>query len=242
MSFWNRILNFFRDENQPIDFLQLKIRYHFSNQSLAKDAITHKSVRKQNRQNTYERLEYLGDAVVQLLVSEYLYKKFPRATEGELTKFRSRLVNRKHLATIATKNGFKQFLISRNSNNEPALLSELFESIAGAIFLDGGLSEAKKYIDRFLLKDKESLRAIAEDRNYKGQIVEYCQKVGFPLPEFRVTSVEGPSHEQRFLVSVVINRKTVGTGEGNSKKSASQRAAKKSLAQIEEQLPNSLIT
>ncbi len=234
MSFWHRIVNFFHDEKQPIDLLQSKIRYHFSDPSLAKDAITHKSVRKQKKnQNTYERLEFLGDAVVQLLVSEYLYKKFPNATEGELTKFRSRLVNGKHLATIAIKNGFQQFLISRNSNSEPTLLSELFESIAGAIYLDGGLSQANKYIHHFLLRDLESLRAIAEDKNYKGQLVEYCQKFDLSLPEFRVTSVEGPAYEQRFLVSVVIGGKTIGTGEGNSKKSASQKAAKKSLAQIE---------
>ncbi len=218
--------------------------YRFQDPDLLNQAFIHASAinpETQTRDDSYERLEFLGDAVLQLVVRRFLFFKFPDYSEGKLTQMRSKLVNRTTLAKVSTKLGFGELLIlgrggeKDNLRTLHSVLSDLYESFAGALYLDGGFQEASRFINQTLLVDHHKYIPAQDTQNYKGRLYEYCQKNGLEEPVFRVMNENGPEHGKDFEISVLINGEAYGTGLGKNKKTAAQEAARFALGRIKEE-------
>jgi len=209
--------------------IEKKIKYTFKNRALLQTALTHRSAAK-SQNESYERLEFLGDAILDLVISDHLYQKHPEKSEGQLTQMRSMLVNAKTLHEVAKSIHLQQDLNvdrSINLDNSPTqknLLSCALEAIIGAIYLDRGMRYAEIFIKRFIISNKEH-EAIPSEYNYKGQLLEYCQKHSIDPPEFRTESVDGPDHARHYTIVVYINDVLYGTGTGTTKRVAEQQAA-----------------
>ena len=213
--------------------------YRFHDPYLLKQALTHKSITEKNYMS-YERLEFLGDAVLELVVSEYLYNKFPKKSEGFLTKTRSSLVNAKTLFELAANLNIHEYCIVdkglelSNTPNQTKLLSNFVEAIIGAIYLDRGYLQARHFIKKWII-DKNDINAI-KLFNYKGQLIEYCQKNRYKLPRFSVRSVTGPDHERNYTINVLINDEVLGAGNARTKLGAEQVAAETALKELQKQV------
>ncbi|MCK4641689.1 MAG: ribonuclease III [Candidatus Marinimicrobia bacterium] len=211
--------------------IEKKIGYLFKHPDLLSTALTHRSAAL-SQSESYERLEFLGDAVLDMVVSDYLYKKYPHKPEGELTMLRSILVNGKTLYEVASSINLQddinvdKSLDLQCSSTLQNLLSSTLESIVGAIYLDRGLKEAGKFIKRFIITRKEKA-AMISDYNYKGQLLEYCQKTGCQLPVFKTENIEGPDHARQYTIAVFIDNQLLGKGIGATKRDAEQQAAEK---------------
>jgi len=185
-----------------------------------------------------ERMEFLGDSVLSLVVAEYLFQNFPDEDEGFLTKVRAKLVNRIALSDAAEEIGLEKFiLINQNLTNTFArasktVLSDAFEALIGAIYLDHGLEISKTFISNYLIypviKDGDYLK----DENYKSQLLEYAQANKLDNPNYIVIKEDGPQHDRIFTVQVNIGENFQGTGQGKNKKTAEQNAAKSALQLI----------
>lgn len=182
-----------------------------------------------------ERLEFLGDAVLQLIVSEYLYKTYPAEPEGNLTNFRASIVNAKTLSEVSAEIGLGRFLkLSRGEEvsggrDRPYLLANTFESLLGVIYLDLGLESARQFIHRYLIP---MLPAIIEQelyKDYKSKLQEVSQERLSVTPNYKVIREVGPDHSKHFTVGVYLGDKEVGRGDGSSKQIAEQSAAKQAL-------------
>ena len=225
-----RILN-----NHTPSQLELKMGYKFINPDLLKQALTHKSITEKNYLS-YERLEFLGDAVLQLAVSEYLYSSFPKKSEGFLTKSRSSLVNANTLFQLGSMLRIHEFCIVDKGlevSNTPAqakLLSNFVEAIIGAIYLDRGYDNAVHFIEKWIIK-KNDIAAIMQF-NYKGQLIEYCQRYKKKLPQFIVQEVNGPDHQRKYTIDVVIDDIVMGRGNSRTKLGAEQEAAEIALKKM----------
>lgn len=207
------------------------IEYQFQNPDLLKQAFTHSSYaneRKINRIDDYERLEFLGDAVLEMVTSHSLLQRFPQKQEGELSKLRSSLVCEYCLAQCARDLDFPKFVLlskgERQSGgaNRDSLLCDLFESVLGAIYLDGGLKPATEYVEKFLLSDMENKRLFYDA---KTNLQEYIQKYDLGELQYVLVDEQGPDHNKHFFVQVVINNEILGTGDGQNHKNAEQKAA-----------------
>lgn len=210
--------------------------YKFHKTHLLKQALTHKSITEKNYMS-YERLEFLGDAVLELVVSEYLYKKFPKKSEGFLTKSRSSLVNANTLYQLAVTLNISEFCIVDKGlelSNNPAqtkLLSNFVEAIIGAIYLDRGYKKAEHFIKKWIIT-KNDVTAIKQF-NYKGQLIEHCQKQKKKLPRFVVKEVSGPDHDRNYVIEVVIDDMVMGAGNARTKLGAEQEAAEIALKKMQ---------
>jgi len=231
-----------------VDYTELEERlgYKFRNKELLKRALTHRSFSfekpKENVSGNgliyghYERLEFLGDAVVDLVIGHLLMERFPDALEGELSKLRASLVNIRQLSGLAKKLGIGEWLklgkgeeVS-GGRNKPSILSDSYEAICGAVYLDGGFESVFRMIkghfqDLFL---RVSLDLMEPD--YKTQLQERVQAWNKKPPRYRMIASYGPDHAKSFEVEVLINQKPLAKGAGRSKKEAEQDAAKKALA------------
>lgn len=197
---------------------------------------------------SYERLEFLGDAVIELAVSDYLVTHFPHASEGELTHWRAASVRAHALAEAAARLDLPRFAVLGRSEEATGgrrrrkLLTDLFESFVGAIYLDRGWESARRFVQREL---GETIVAAASrpPANARGQLQEILQQHGSVPIEYVVVAEEGPAHRRRFTVEVRVAGRVLGRGEGGSKKEASQRAAAEALRAIESspRLPISFI-
>jgi ribonuclease-3 len=187
-----------------------------------------------------ERLEFLGDAVLNFIVAEYLFKIYPEMEEGDLTKLRSRLVNRRILAQRARDINISEFLLLSSSaaqsieGGSESILSDAFEALVGAIYLDGGMSEADKFVHRALLSNKAVMASVVMDDNYKSALLEYTQGRGMAVPRYATVREEGPDHDRRFTVEVLLGAERYGLGTGKSKKEAEQAAASQALERIQQ--------
>ncbi|MBI5463528.1 MAG: ribonuclease III [Ignavibacteriales bacterium] len=185
-----------------------------------------------------ERLEFLGDAVLNAVVAEDLYKKHPLEEEGVLTKLRARLVNRKTLAIRARDMNLTDFLLLSTSaaqsidSGSESILADAFEAILGATYLDGGAEAAKRFVRIHLLDHPEAMATALTDDNYKSALLEYSQGNALGIPKYAVVKEEGPEHDRRFTVEVAIGKKPLGIGSGRSKKDAEQSAAAQALDYI----------
>lgn len=221
------LLNFWKKPS-PIE---RKIEYKFRSKSLLFTALTHKSVKPSPKEN-YERLEFLGDAVIDHVVSEWLFDKYPHADEGELTLKRAAFVKKAFLARMGKNlNLLKYSIVStsldtRNKKVARNLLGNIYESLVGAIFLDGGMDPAEKFLHKFLLKYED--QAVIND-NFKGRLIEFCQERGDKPPRFKVKKVTGPDHNKTFSIEVNMNGNLTFEGKGKSKKEGEQNASKMAL-------------
>ncbi len=231
----------------PIDPIQLgvleaKIGYSFRDRNLLVNALLHRShihVTGQDREQSNERLEFLGDAVLGLVVNERLFQQFPERSEGDLTKMKSLLVCGVRLSEVAVN--FDLGVHIRMSRSEAAtggrhrssILADTTEALIGAVYLDGGLSSATAMIDRVVLSGSDKILAKRSLRNYKSRLQEMIQARFKTPPRYKVMEVSGPDHDRLFKVSVNIQGIAMGEGEGRNKKAAEQNAAKEALKRIE---------
>jgi ribonuclease-3 len=185
-----------------------------------------------------ERLEFLGDAVLNSVVADFLYSNHPSMEEGDLTKVRSRLVNRKALAQRAKELRISEFLLLSSSavqsvgSGSDSILADAFEAIIGALYLDGGLKAAQAFVTRTLLSDTGVLTSAMTDDNYKSALLEYAQGHSLGVPRYAIVREDGPDHDRRFTVEVFLGPDSLGSGTGRSKKDAEQSAAAQALERI----------
>jgi len=182
-----------------------------------------------------ERLEYLGDAILDAVISDYLFNHYPHEKEGFLTKTRSKIVNREHLNTIALKIGLNTFLASENNQNDPAknLMGGAFEALIGAIYLDRGYKKTQRFLIRKIVKTYINLSEIEKtETDYKSAIIEWAQK---NKKEFVFHTLQNPHIQNKsipFVSELFIDNQVAGTGEGSSKKEAEQNAAEIALQNL----------
>lgn len=188
---------------------------------------------------SYERLEFLGDAVLELLVSDYLYTRYPSKSEGSLTQLRAQLVREPSLAHLARKLEFSRYLrLSRGEEasggrQRDSLLADCFEAVLGAIYLDQGLEVARNYIERVMLADHQSLLNWV-NQDYKTQLQERLQTQGPVRISYKLVKETGPDHQRQFQVALQVNGQELSRGQGTSKKRAEMAAAEAALSQMED--------
>ena len=216
--------------------LETALGYRFSNITLLQNALTHSSYaneRWHNRLLSNERLEFLGDSVLGMLVAEYLYRSFPDRTEGELTRMRADMVCEKTLADVANAIGLGDHLLLGHGEDRlggrtrDSILADAVESIIAASFLDGGLSAALGIVRRFILV-KVPVKKL-HNVDYKTLLQELVQQKKNQVLSYELTAETGPDHDKRFDVEVSLNGRVVGTGFGTSKKRAEQDAARAAI-------------
>ncbi len=226
----------------PKKFAELEklVGFTIKNRSYFIQALMHRSFLEQNTEYdvSNERLEFLGDSVLSLVVAEYLFESFPEKDEGFLTKVRAKLVNRIALADAAEQINLIDFLlISKNlsntfKNGSKTVLSDALEALIGAVYLDNGLSAARSFIQRVLIEPNSKDGVYLIDENFKSQLLEYAQANKLDNPVYAVIKEEGPQHNRLFTIKVSIGPREFGRGKGKNKKSAEQSAAHEALKAI----------
>lgn len=209
----------------------------FKNKDLLKQALTHRSWINENNQNlgTNERLEFLGDAILEFIVSKDIYERFPDKEEGYLTSLRANLVNTKNLADSAKKIRIgKEIYLSKGEEDgggreNPSLLADTLEAIIGGLYLDQGLDAAEKFIRDNVLIDVEK-KALTSLKDPKSLLQEKVQALGLPAPKYQVFEEIGPAHNREFTIEVIIDNKKISKGLGKSKSEGEQDAAIKALS------------
>ena len=223
--------------------LQSSIHYFFKNPSLLATALIHRSYahsEDSDKSVSNERLEFLGDAVLNLVVSEHLYRVFPTKQEGELTQIKSLIVSRPVIAEKARELQLGRYLMlspgeeQTGGRSRISILSDGFEALLGAMYLDGGKKVATDFLRNHLLHDINRIISDEEYSNYKSLLLEYCQGIGKGQPIYTVSHETGPDHEKEFTVVVQIEGKIQGSGVGRNKREAEQRAAKEAFEKIQE--------
>ena len=234
MKLFVKLKQYFLDKSDSVSILEKKINYIFHNKEYLNQAFTHKSLNTEPRKN-YERLEFLGDAVIDIIVSRELMRDFPEGDEGLLTQRRAALVQKPYLASIGHLLDLMDYLmIEKSVNLEIEKIAEkqqanLFEALIGAIYLDGGIEPCRKLI----LETVWTYRHEAwKTTNYKGKLIEYCHSKNIENPLFLVKDISGPDHQRTFEIQVKIGMKKFSSGMGTSKKTAEQTAAKLALEEM----------
>ncbi len=213
--------------------LQKKIHYTFKDEKLLIEALTHKSY-KQPYNN--ERLEFLGDAVLDLVVGEYLYKSYPGSDEGSLSKIRASLVNEEGFTLLAKEINLGEYLllsnaeINNNGRQKPSLLSNAFEALMGAVYLEAGLDEVRRIALELIGHVYKNRDLTQLSKDYKTSLQEITQARFGVTPEYRLVKATGPDHLKNFEIALYINGKHYATAQGKSKKSAQQEAALQTIA------------
>ena len=215
-----------------------RIGVYFKNKGLLQTAFTHRSFLNENRKGTTEhneRLEFLGDAVLELIATHFLYNKYPDKTEGDLTSYRSALVNAVTLSEVAGKLGMNEFLLlSRGEAKDMGrarqyILANTMEAFIGALFLDQGYEVTDIFIRKYILSLIDDIVAKKSWLDAKSFFQEKAQEVDGITPSYTVLKETGPDHDKHFTVAVEIGREKIATGEGKSKQEAEQDAARKGL-------------
>lgn len=220
-----------------LDRCQEVLQYTFRDTSLLALSLTHASV-ADNRLASNERLEFLGDAVLAIIVIEALYERFPDYLEGELTKIKSMIVSRRTCARLAEESGLPEFLLLGkgiiSQNKVPmSCNAAVLESVIGAIYIDGGKEAAEAFVLRLIEPLIENADAKKHHGNYKSMLQQYAQRSMDTTPVYEVLDEKGPDHSKCFEVSVVIGQQRFGSAWGNSKKEAEQSAAKQALQELQ---------
>jgi ribonuclease III len=211
----------------------------FHNRKLFQQAFTHTSFTHEKKATGVhpdnERLEFLGDAVLELAVSEYLFQRYPKMSEGDLTRTRARVVCEASLASFAKELGFGEHVRlgkgeeMTGGRSRPSLLADVFEAFIGALFLDSGLEQVKKFLERVVFP-KVNSDWLKNMLDAKSQLQEVVQQGRLGTLEYRIVETRGPAHDRHFVVEVCLDQKPIGKGTGRSKKEAEQRAASEALA------------
>lgn len=222
--------------------LQEKIGIQFSNETLLMKAFTHSSYVNEHRKKPYEdneRLEFLGDAVLELTVSHYLYEKYPMMSEGELTKLRAAIVCEPSLVVFANELHFGDVVLlgkgeeMTGGRKRPALLADAFEAFIGALYLDQGMEITKAFLEKIVFP-KVDKGAFSHVMDFKSQLQEFVQRDGSGAIEYKILKEHGPAHNRVFEAQVILNGQVLGEGMGRSKKEAEQHAAQMALGKLNE--------
>lgn len=247
MKLWNSIKSLFdpptpakhKTKSSDLSEIQQIVGFQFADLSILELSLTHRSFFKSGESNNShaanERLEFLGDSVLGMVISDKLFEDFPHLREGELTKMKAKLVNEVTLFKIGTETGINNFIrMSKEEErsggrNRPSIVSDAFESVIAAVYLDGGLEPARKLILELIYAHRDRLISDESQRNYKGEFLELIQAQGGGNPRYDVVSEKGPDHEKIFDVEVYVGNQKIGYGSGNSKKEAEQMAASNAL-------------
>ncbi len=215
-----------------------KLEFSFSNKRLLKEAFTHRSYINENRNCGWphnERLEFLGDAVLELVVTDYLYHKYPEVTEGELTSYRAALVNTQSISEGASMWNMNDYLLlSRGEAKDEGkarqyILADTFEAVIGAIYLDKGYEMAQEFIAKSLFHKTDEMVRKELWKDAKSNFQEKAQEMEGVTPAYHIISEEGPDHDKRFTVGVFLGEEKISEGRGRSKQDAEQKAAEKAL-------------
>lgn len=223
-------------EKRNLSLLEEKIGYSFQRKELLEQALTHSSYANERRINkigSYERLEFLGDAVLELVSSEFLFARHPELPEGDLTKLRASMVCEPALAFCARDIQLEEHILlgkgeeTTGGRKRDSITSDVMEAVIGAIYLDGGMACAKAYIDSFILSDLEHKRLFYDSKSNLQEVVQGKLKKDL---EYELLDVQGPEHCQTFRVQVrILEGEVLGLGEGHTKKAAEQQAAYRAL-------------
>lgn len=215
--------------------LEKKIQYQFQNRRLLRQALTHSSYANEQRINKsadYERLEFLGDAVLELVSSDFLFREEKEMAEGQLTRRRSSIVCEPALAFCARDIALEEYILlgkgeeNTGGRQRDSIVSDVMEAVIGAIYLDSGIEEASRFIHRFILSDLEHKQLFYDAKTI---LQEAIQQEGKESPHYELLKEEGPEHEKTFLVEVMVGEQKLGSGSGHSKKAAEQQAAYQAL-------------
>lgn len=218
-----------------LEELEEKIGYHFEDKKLLRQALTHSSYANEmkiNKYDDYERLEFLGDAVLELVTSDFLFRKRKENSEGRLTKLRASIVCEPALAFCAREISLEQYILlgkgeeATGGRGRDSIVSDVMESVIGAIYLDGGLEKASAFIQRFVLSDLEHKQLFYDA---KTKLQEIIQQENNGTLRYKLVKEEGPQHDKIFDVEAYVGEKLVGAGSGHSKKAAEQQAAYQAL-------------
>ena len=227
-----------RNRKELLNELQEKIGYYFRNEGLLKQAVTHSSFaneQKINKLSNYERLEFLGDAVLEMVCSEFLFQENPEMPEGQLTRLRASMVCEPALAYCARDIDLGSYILlgkgeeATGGRNRDSITSDVMEAVIGAIFIDGGIEEAKKYIYRFVLSDLENKILFMDSKTL---LQEEVQKNNTAQLHYELVGETGPDHDKEFHVKACLDGKEIGTGVGRTKKAAEQQAAYEALMML----------
>ena len=232
------LLNEAGKENVVTDIktFQKEIGYQFQNEHLLVQALTHSSYANEKHMKKLsdnERLEFLGDAVLEIISSDFLYKNYPQKPEGELTKLRASIVCEPTLALCTEAIHLGDYLYLGNGEDltggrkRKSILSDALEAVIGAIYLDGGFANAKEFVEKFILTDIEHKKLFYDSKTILQEIVQRDFKE--EEIQYVIIGEEGPDHAKRFIVEVRIGEKTAGTGKGSTKKAAEQEAAYRAI-------------
>jgi len=219
-----------------------KFGYKFNRVELLFEALTHRSYLyfNENVQVSSERLEFLGDSVLGIIAAEYLFKVYPDYNEGDLTKSKALLVNETTLSMVGIDCGLNDFILmspeeeKSGGRTRSSIISDAMEAVIGAMFIDSGLNPARDFIKKYIFSHSNEIFTDANQQNYKGELLEYMQHRGQQPPYYEVVSESGPDHQKTFNIVVKANGKVAGTGSGQSKKEAEQKAAAQALEKLRE--------
>ncbi|MBO4432823.1 MAG: ribonuclease III [Clostridia bacterium] len=217
--------------------LEDNLGYVFKNKKLLENALAHSSYANEVRTGvtSNERLEFLGDSVLSIIVSSYIYENFKKMPEGELTRLRSSLVCEKTLCGFSRQLGLGEFLLlgkgerKNGGADRDSILADAFEAVLAAIYLDGGIEPARKFVMRFVLNELANYDVKADFKDYKTLLQEIVQKNPEESVRYVLAGESGPDHDKLFTVEVLLNSNTIGKGTGKSKKDAEEMAAKQAL-------------
>ena len=221
-----------------LEEVERSIGYTFKDKKLLNKALTHTSYAYENNIDSNEKLEFLGDSILEFVSSKYIYCNYPKLKEGEMTKVRASVVCEKSLYKIAKLHNFSDFLNLGKSeqktggNNRPAILADSVEAVIAAIYLDGGVNYAEKFIIENLKEEIEIASRHVGDKDYKTVLQEKLQVNGDVKIEYELINESGPDHDKTFQVKVKCNNKVLAEGKGKSKKEAQMQAAKKALENL----------
>lgn len=224
--------------------LESKLNYKFNNIKLLKNALTHSSYANEVRNGltSNERLEFLGDSILSIIVSEYIYKHYPNMPEGELTRLRSSLVCEKALCGFSRELEIGKYLLLGKGEDKgggrerDSILADAFEAVLAAIYLDGGMEVARRHVMNFVLRELKNTHEDDTFKDYKTLLQEIIQRNPEESVTYILTDEKGPDHDKTFTVEVHLNSNVIGKGSGSSKKRAEQMAAMQALKLMGEEV------
>ncbi|MEW5799944.1 MAG: ribonuclease III [Bacteroidota bacterium] len=223
--------------------LESALRYTVHRKDYFVEALIHRSfipVSPVDDLDSNERMEFLGDAILNLVTAEYLYQQFPDKEEGELTVLRARLVNRKALAFYAKEISLRQFLLAHTNSagvvekGFDTILADTYEAIIAAIYLDGGMEPARKFVVTRLKSAIANGYLETSDHNYKSELLELSQAKGKGIPRYQLVKETGPDHDRTFTIQVLVGSEAMGSGVGKNKKEAEQAAAEEAVMKLKQ--------
>ncbi|NIS60697.1 MAG: ribonuclease III [Proteobacteria bacterium] len=233
-----------RDRLEALSALQGEISYQFNDLDLLNVALTHRSYTNERSGTTYqdnERLEFLGDSVLNVIISHLIMESFPHFREGQLTRLRASLVNQKSLARVSKNLGINQYLLlgkgesRRGGREKSSLVSDAYEALIGAVYLDGGFEKAFRVVEKQFIPLLD--RGLTDDGDFKTEVQQISQRLFGCSPRYRLSDVSGPEHDKTFGAEIFIDGRLYGYGSGKNKKEAQQKAAQEALKRISGEQP-----